>query len=135
MPGNKFINDALSAAFDPLIGGVRSLYYDRAGKPVSREVFAVLFDNMQYRQVGLDKIGDVMISTVWLGINHQFNSDGPPIVFETLVTGVNDGDEEMYRYATDEEARRGHAALVAKYKAELDEEEAKNDPSKRIVEL
>jgi hypothetical protein len=52
----------------------------------------------------------VEISTVWLGINHNWH-DGPPIIFETMVFGgPNDG--ECFRYSTEKEAREGHAQIV-----------------------
>ncbi|WP_166903861.1 hypothetical protein [Mycobacterium sp. DL440] len=30
---------------------------------------------------------EVVVSTVWLGLNHSFTDDGPPIIFETMVFG------------------------------------------------
>ena len=48
----------------------------------------------------------VEVSTAFLGIDHSFGT-GPPLLFETLVFGGKcDGD--MRRYATWEEAERGH---------------------------
>lgn len=52
------------------------------------------------------------MSTVWLGINHNFADEGPPIIFETMVFGLENADEYMQRYATEEEARAGHAETV-----------------------
>jgi hypothetical protein len=55
-------------------------------------------------------IGDATVSTVFLGLNHQYG-DGPPLIFETLVfAGALDG--EMERYSTWEEAEQGHQAMV-----------------------
>jgi len=53
----------------------------------------------------------VTVSTVFLGIDHNFASDGPPILFESLIFGGQfDGD--MRRYATWDEALQGHKAMV-----------------------
>lgn len=54
--------------------------------------------------------GTVRVSTVFLGINHNFG-DGPPILFETMIFG---GKHDQYqdRYATYAEAVAGHAAAV-----------------------
>jgi hypothetical protein len=53
-----------------------------------------------------------MVSTVFLGMDHQFG-DGPPMLWETLVFG-GPLDGEGDRYATAEEARAGHETWVAK---------------------
>jgi len=55
--------------------------------------------------------GDV--STVFLGLDHRFGDDGPPLIFETLVFG-GPMDQEMDRYSTWEEAEKGHQAMVEK---------------------
>ena len=55
---------------------------------------------------------DVMVSTVFLGLDHQFG-DGPPLLFETMIfNGKYDGDQ--WRYSTWDEAVAGHEAAVDK---------------------
>lgn len=54
---------------------------------------------------------DCHISTVWLGLNHNFSRNGPPLIFETMVFGgALDGYQE--RYSTKELAAEGHARWV-----------------------
>lgn len=69
-------------------------------------------DNHLKRHVADDKIGDVRVSTVFLGLNHNFGEEGPPILYETMIfDGAHHGYEE--RYSTRSEAIEGHAkALV-----------------------
>lgn len=62
------------------------------------------------RVVEKTEVGGYEVSTVFLGIDHQFG-DGPPLLFETMVFG-GDLDEEMDRYSTWEDAEHGHAAMV-----------------------
>ena len=69
------------------------------------------------RTVAQDSIGGVRISTVFLGINHQFGS-GPPLLFETVVFGGS-YDGECRRYSTWKEAEEGHKKMVEKIKANL----------------
>ena len=69
------------------------------------------------RKVKKDKVGDVSISTIFLGLNHQWG-DGPPLFFETLVFG-GELDQEMDRYSTWEEAEAGHADMVERVKKSL----------------
>ena len=71
------------------------------------------------RRVDRTEVTDaVYISTVFLGLNHQY-VDGPPLLFETLVFGgLLDG--EMERYSTWEQATTGHLLIVEKVRiAEL----------------
>lgn len=64
------------------------------------------------RVVEQTHIGDVKVSTVFLGIDHRFLGEGPPILFETMVFG-GPLDQEQERYATRDEAVSGHARWVA----------------------
>ena len=86
-----------------------SEHYDREGRPISMAQWAILFGDKDYQRVKATEIGDVTVSTVWLGMNHQWG-DGPPLIFETLVfNGPHDG--EMARYSTEAAALEGHKAM------------------------
>ena len=50
------------------------------------------------------------VSTVFLGIDHNWG-DGPPLIFETMVFG-GPMDQNQVRYSTYEETLRGHALMV-----------------------
>jgi hypothetical protein len=63
------------------------------------------------RNVAKDQIGDVYISTVFLGINHQWG-DGPPLLFETMIFG-GPHDQRQTRASTWDEAEKQHAEAVA----------------------
>lgn len=56
--------------------------------------------------------GGVSISTVFLGLDHNFYPSGRPVLFETMIFGGED-DQRTWRYHTWEEAEAGHKALVA----------------------
>lgn len=56
---------------------------------------------------------DEYVSTVFLGLDHNFTGEGPPILFETMVFG-GEFDEEQVRYATWDEAAEGHEQMVAR---------------------
>lgn len=73
------------------------LYPDKEGKGDNRRVAQTI-------------IGDVNISTVFLGLDHQFG-DGPPLVFETMIFG-GEHNEDQWRYSTWGEAMKGHEAAV-----------------------
>lgn len=90
--------------------------------PVEMMEWAKWFENHNLERVveqtNLSDIiaAKVMVSTVFLGLDHQYAEDGPPLLFETMVFG---GllDSEQWRYSTWDEAKAGHAAMVERVKA------------------
>lgn len=50
--------------------------------------------------------GNVRVSTVFLMFDHNWSNQDEPILFETMVFGF--GDEEQERYHTYDEAEAGH---------------------------
>lgn len=62
------------------------------------------------RQVANTLIDDVRVSTIFLGLDHNFGS-GKPILWETLVFG-GPLNGEMFRYESRPEAVRGHEEMV-----------------------
>ena len=58
----------------------------------------------------------VRVSTVFLGIDHGFFSEGPPILWETMVFGGPlDGEQE--RYTSREAAFQGHQLMCQRVMA------------------
>lgn len=97
-------------------------YYDRAGVPMDDVMsWAESFDHAN-RRVGFTTVTGgnpprtYEISTVHLGLDHGWG-DGPPIIFETMVFGLDDDDEMMDRYSTEAQAREGHTAMVVQVSA------------------
>lgn len=71
-------------------------------------------DGTRVWRVAETEIPGGSVSTVFLGHDHNFWPDGPPILFESMVFGEH--SEEQHRYSTWEQAEAGHAILVAKYR-------------------
>ena len=67
------------------------------------------------RRVAMTEICGAQISTVFLGINHNFG-DGPPLLFESLIFG-SPHDGEQRRYSTWDEAEKGHIEMVEMVRA------------------
>jgi hypothetical protein len=79
----------------------------------TRDEYITLFGDDKNRRVAKTTIGNVEVSTVFLGLDHGFSQHDVPIVFETMVfNGPFDGD--MERYATWQQAVDGHVAMVNK---------------------
>lgn len=96
-------------------------YYDRAGNPVAMMQWAQGFERDD-RKVGRDEVGEASVSTVHLGLNHQFGA-GPPLIFETMIFG-GEHDQWCMRYSTEELAKAGHQATVAWLRGEGPEPDA-----------
>ncbi len=68
------------------------------------------------RVVARDQVGDITISTVFLGIDHRMDRPqdhgNPPILFETMIFG-GEHDQYMDRCATWIEAEAMHAKAKA----------------------
>lgn len=77
--------------------------------------WAAWFETAQ-RHVAHDQIAPrIRVSTIFLGLDHNFVGAGLPILFETMVFGgLLDGLQE--RYHTWEEAEKGHAIILAQVK-------------------
>ena len=76
--------------------------------------FEAAFRN-KTRQVARTMVGDVRISTVFLGLDHSFSETGPLILYETMVFG-GAMDEYQDRYSTWKEAEAGHRSTVEQVK-------------------
>lgn len=62
---------------------------------------------------------EIRVSTVFLGLDHNFFGRGKPILWETLVFGgVLDG--EMDRYTSREAALAGHQAMCLRVRATIE---------------
>lgn len=106
--------------------------YDREGRPISMQRAAELkFFTPDYHRVCGTVLMDAAdpelkmdISTVWLGLDHGWLSDGAaPLIFETMIFTCGDDDHELSqwcrRYSTEEQARTGHAEALELAKAAM----------------
>ena len=82
--------------------------------PADAMEWAIWFEKAD-RRVAHDEIGEAHVSTVFLGLDHNFFG-GPPLIFETMVFG-GPLDQEQDRYSTWDQAEAGHAAMVERVKA------------------
>jgi hypothetical protein len=59
------------------------------------------------RIVAVDTIGDARVSTVFLGLDHNYSFEGPPVLWETMIFG---GEHDSYqtRYTSKDDAVKGH---------------------------
>lgn len=86
-----------------------SIYYDREGKPLTMSEWASAFETREH--VGKTEAAPgVDVSTVWLGLDHNYGG-GPPMIFETMVFG-GPLDQDCERYHTEAEALAGHERWV-----------------------
>jgi len=65
------------------------------------------------RVVEKTMVGDWEVSTVFLGLDHNFGSGGKPVLWETMVYG-GPMDDYQERYSSLAKARSGHNKVVEK---------------------
>jgi hypothetical protein len=82
---------------------------DKENKPVKSTIIQHsewIEANPERKAVKQEHIGDIFISTVFLGLDHSWNSD-IPVLWETMIFG---GEHDQYqdRYTSHEDALEGH---------------------------
>lgn len=91
------------------------MYYNLVdGEPVAVSIHEWTHpgDRMDW-VVGRSYVGHTLVSTVFLGLDHDFGRTGRPVLFETMVFG-NHGDEQCVRYHTLDEAISGHEDILVR---------------------
>ena len=89
------------------MGGV-DWYFDRAGRPMTRDAWAEAITSGRGKRVALTNCGSAgTVSTVWTGLDLGFARAAGPVIFETLIFG---GPLDGYgdRYSTEAAALAGH---------------------------
>ena len=85
---------------------------DGDGQPVVCDdllAWACWFEDTPERIVAQDRLPNgVCVSTVFLGIDHNFGHDCPPVLWETMIFG-GPSDQYQNRYTSREDAVAGHA--------------------------
>lgn len=98
----------------------RSYILDEQGEPVpctDLKTLSAWWANNPDRHVARDELpGDVLVSTVFLALDHADWQVGPPVLWETMVFGgpLNGAQE---RYVSRADAAAGHARWLAKARA------------------
>jgi len=80
--------------------------------------WATWYETAEFRRLAFDQVGEVKISTVFLGLDHNFAMTGPPILWETMIFG-GPFDRELYRYTTRDLALIGHAEALLMVKTTM----------------
>jgi len=102
---------------------LRHYILDANGDPVEVDDFLTWgrWFETAHRVIASDKdesVGadGVHVSTVFLGLDHNFDAVGPPVLWETMVFG-GPLHGEQDRYASRAAALEGHQAMCARVKA------------------
>lgn len=93
---------------------MRPLWYILDGTtpvPSDDQQAAAAFFNSDKRCVARTQVGRFRVSTVFLCLDHGFNPDRPPVLFETMIFDDAASSESCHqrRYTTWAEAEQGHA--------------------------
>jgi hypothetical protein len=90
--------------------------------PVDLMTWAQWFESRK-RILKQENVGDVYISTVFLGLDHNFDENGAPILWETMVFPQDENGKRTYSEqdcarcsGNREQAEAMHKEMVEKYK-------------------
>ena len=86
---------------------------DENNKPIRSTIVDCgkwLEENPERKAVKQEHIDKIFISTVFLGLDHSWNSD-TPVLWETMIFG-GEHDQYMDRYTSYEEALEGHQTAL-----------------------
>jgi hypothetical protein len=87
-------------------------YFGPDGEPIGMWDWCRLMRDEASHRVALTELpGGVEVSTVWLGLDHNFGA-GPPLIYESMVFG-GPLDHVQQRYPNRVAALAGHDQLVA----------------------
>tara|TARA_Y100000310_G_C20447834_1_gene699269 strand:- start:545 stop:853 length:309 start_codon:yes stop_codon:yes gene_type:complete len=95
------------------------MYYDKNGKSLEVMEWAKKLEDFDYKCVKKDILKNgIVVSTVWLGLDHNIIEQGSPLIFETMVFPKEGESSELDvdRYSTEEEALNGHQKMIDKFK-------------------
>ena len=84
---------------------------DKKPYNVTLEESYKLYDNPEMKITKQEYIGDILVSTVFLGIDHSFGKSEIPVLWETMVFGGL-YNEFTQRYTSHEEALKGHSEII-----------------------
>ncbi len=96
-------------------------FYDKYGKPLELFEWAELSEDNNYRRIGFTKLWwGGRVSTVWLGLDHNYFDDEKPLSFETMVFGWR-SSHYLYceRYSGLADARNGHIEAIKNWSSPL----------------
>ena len=98
------------------MSGYYFLNEDKTYKPCTLEEHFSQIENLfkqGKKHVGKDIINGKLVSTVWLGVDHN-HFGGHPLLFETMVFESEDVWVDIYceRYSTWDEAIAGHEKAI-----------------------
>jgi len=82
---------------------------DKENKPVKSTIIQHsewIEANPEKKVVKQENVGDIFVSTVFLGLDHAWNSD-VPVLWETMIFG-GEYDQYQDRYTSVEGALKGH---------------------------
>ncbi len=83
---------------------------DNNNKPIPASITEAadwLEEGSDRRTVKRDEIGDILVSTVFLGLDHSWTPGGKPVLWETMIFG-GEHDQYQERYTSHKDALEGH---------------------------
>lgn len=89
------------------------MYYDRKGEQIDLWTWAAYTEDSRYRFISKTLVLNIVVSTVWIGLDSVYFRNQPPLIFETMFYTVYDGTffDFQDRYSTEDEAIKNHKQI------------------------
>ena len=92
-------------------------YYKLVNKvPVECSLMDWVISFVKDKRIDFTELGLFKVSTIFLGIDHNFSGDGPPLLYETAVIDKNDNVVYRKCHETLEQAKNGHWQIIENIK-------------------
>lgn len=104
--------------------GLTGNYYDKEGSPIKADEWLRRIQEPDYTLVAVFADSSACVSTVWLGLDHQFFDDQPPLIFESMIITRDQKhplNKQFRRYSTLDVALEGHQQMVEQVRAAFGE--------------
>lgn len=86
---------------------------DDEGRPIQVDLLTwAKWFGTRKRVLAFETVGQNMISTIFLGIDHNFEEGGPPVLWETMSFGAKLNNEMLRCAGTKEQAEAMHEEMV-----------------------
>lgn len=104
----------------------RSMYFSPDGEPIEMLELETLLRKRRedmaqesWWRKRTQVTDDIEVSSVWLGVDHNWNPDGPPHIWETMIFG-GDYSEYCWRYPSRQVCLDDHERIVQSLRANGD---------------
>jgi len=97
------------------------MFFDHDGQPMSIDEWAHAYEDYASRVLARTQVGEAMVITVWLGFDEDYDNDGAPLIFGSIIK-LDGKYSDAIRTSTQEQANAAHVELVERVQRRMREQ-------------